>query len=46
MAGSLTPDASGEVVYMDQMEYTNDKGEVVELKVPRVEYVVMPEKID
>jgi len=34
------------VVYTDRIEFLNDKGERAVLEVPRVEYFVVPEKVD
>ncbi|GAA5482453.1 hypothetical protein [Haloferula sargassicola] len=34
------------VTYMDHMKLRNEKGEIIETKVPRVEYVVIPERVD
>ncbi|MBB5353338.1 hypothetical protein HNR46_003594 [Haloferula luteola] len=34
------------VTYMDRMKLLNEKGEVIETSVPRVEYVVIPEQVD
>lgn len=33
-------------VYKDTVRFINDKGETVEMEVPRVEYLAVPEKID
>ncbi len=34
------------IVYSDTITLTNEAGEVVEMEQPRVEYIVVPEKID
>lgn len=34
------------MTYMDRVTLSNDKGETIEVSQPKVEYVVMPEKID
>ena len=34
------------VVYKEHGSFTNDKGERVEAEIPRVEYILVPEKID
>jgi len=44
--GGTRPMRVMRVEYQDKVSFFNDKGERVELEVPRVELVVMPEKID
>lgn len=34
------------VIYRDIVKYRNDKGEIIEVEVPREEYLMVPEKID
>lgn len=34
------------VVYVDRVDFVNDKGEKMTMEVPRVEYLVVPQKID
>ncbi len=34
------------VIYSDKVKYLNERGEVIEVERPRVEYLMVPEKID
>jgi hypothetical protein len=34
------------VIYMDRVKYQNERGEIIEVERPRVEYLMVPEKID
>ena len=34
------------VIYMDKAKYRNPQGEIIEVERPRVEYLMVPEKID
>ena len=34
------------VIYMDKVKYVGDDGKVVEMERPRVEWLLVPEKID
>lgn len=34
------------VIYMDRVKYLNEAGKVIEVERPRVEYLMVPEKID
>lgn len=45
-----TPDGEAmrmvKVIYMDKVKFLNERGEVIEVEQPRVEYLMVPEKID
>lgn len=45
-----TPDGEAmrmvKVIYMDKVKFLNERGEVIEVERPRVEYLMVPEKID
>lgn len=45
-----TPDGKAmrmvKVIYMDKVKFLNERGEVIEVEQPRVEYLMVPEKID
>jgi hypothetical protein len=34
------------VIYMDKMKYAGEDGKIVEMERPRVEWLLVPEKID